>query len=128
MSSQAATTDLSALIDRYIGIWNETDPAARRTLIEQTWAEDATYRDPVLEGSGRDGIDAMTTGFQQAYPGHTFELTEDHPLDEAARRFGWQLLSPTGEIQMTGQDTYVLNADGLLQSIVGTFDQPVPQP
>jgi len=127
MSSQATTTDLSALIDRYIGIWNETDPAARRTLIEQTWAEDATYRDPVLDGSGRDGIDAMVAGFQQAYPAHTFVLDGANRLDASAHRFGWRLLGPTGELQMTGQDVYELDAEGLLQSIVGSFDQPVPQ-
>lgn len=123
MNNQATTTDLSALIDRYIAIWNETDPAARRTLIDATWAGDATYTDPVLNGAGRDGIDAMIAGFQQAYPGHTFDLIGVDPLDEAAHRFGWRLLSPTGEVQMTGQDVYELGADGLLQSIVGSFDQ-----
>ena len=123
MSSQAATTDTSALIDRYIAIWNETDPAARRTLIDATWTEDATYTDPVLNGSGRDGIDAMIAGFQQAYPGHTFDLTGVNPLDEGAHRFGWRLLTPTGEVLLTGEDVYELRADGLLQSIVGTFNQ-----
>lgn len=125
MNSQATTTDLSALIDRYIAIWNETDPAARRVLIDATWAEDATYADPALNGTGRDGIDAMTAGFQQAYPGHTFELTGTADGDD--RRFGWRLLSPTGELQMTGEDVYKLDAEGLLQSMVGSFDQPVPQ-
>jgi hypothetical protein len=127
MTSQATTTDLAALIDRYIAIWNETDPAARRALVDATWASDASYTDPVLNGSGRDGIDAMVAGFQQAYPGHAFDLDADNPLDEAARRFGWRLLGPTGELQMTGQDVYELDAEGRLQSIVGTFDQPVPE-
>ncbi|MBA3378501.1 MAG: nuclear transport factor 2 family protein [Chloroflexia bacterium] len=126
MNTQATTTDIVALIDRYISIWNHTDPAARRGLIDATWARDATYTDPVLNGSGRDGIDAMIAGFQQAYPAHTFELSGDNPRDGAARRFGWRLLSPTGELQMTGEDVYELDAEGLLQSIVGSFDQPVP--
>ena len=121
MSNQATTIDLSALIDRYIAIWNETDPVARRTLIDATWAEDATYADPVLNGSGRDGIDAMTAGFQQARPGHTFELTSEHPLDEAAHLFDWWLLSPTGEVMVVGSDDYELDANGRLQSIVGAF-------
>ncbi len=63
LSNRTASTEISALIDRSIAIWNETDPAARRTLIEATWAEDATYTDPALNGAGRDGIDAMTAGF-----------------------------------------------------------------
>lgn len=122
MSSQAATSHTSDLIDRYIAIWNETDPVARRSLIDTTWAEDATYTDPALNGADRDGIAAMTAKFQQAYPGHTFDLSDVAPLDESAHRFGWRLLSPTGEVQMTGQDVYELGPDGLLQSIVGTFD------
>jgi len=123
LSNRTASTEISALIDRSIAIWNETDPAARRTLIEATWAEDATYTDPALNGAGRDGIDAMTAGFQQAYPGHTFELTGEGPLDGDERRFGWRLLTPAGDILLTGEDVYTLRADGLLQSIVGTFDQ-----
>ncbi len=126
MSSQAATNDLAAVINRYIAIWNETDPVARRTLIDATWAKDATYTDPLLNSAGRDGIDAMTAGFQQTYPGHTFELTGDIPLDRATHRFRWRLLSPTGEPLMTGEDACEQDAGGLLQSMVGSFDQPVP--
>ena len=121
MSNQATTNDLSALIDRYIAIWNETDPVARRTLIDATWAKDATYRDPLLTGTGRDGIDEMTAGFQQARPGHTFELTSEHPHDEGAHRFDWRLLSPTGEVMVVGSDAYELDANGRLQTIVGAF-------
>jgi len=123
MTFKTIDTDIDALIDRYIAIWNETDPAARRTLIDAAWAEDGTYTDPALNGSGRDGIDAMTAGFQQAYPGHTFERTGNGPLDAAEGRFGWRLQTPTGEVLLSGEDVYVLRADGVLQSIVGTFDQ-----
>ena len=124
MSSQSTTTDVAALIDRYIAVWNETDPAARRALIDVTWAENATYRDPALEGSGRDGIDAMTAGFQRAYPGHTFERSDEAQIPRHEQRFGWRLLTLTGEVFLTGEDVYELSADGLLQSIVGTVDQP----
>ncbi|MBA3275843.1 MAG: nuclear transport factor 2 family protein [Chloroflexia bacterium] len=124
MSSQSTTTDVAALIDRYIAVWNETDPAARRALIDVTWAENATYRDPALEGSGRDGIDAMTAGFQRAYPGHTFERSDEPQISRHEQRFGWRLLTLTGEVFLTGEDVYELSADGLLQSIVGTVDQP----
>ena len=39
-----------ALADHYIAAWNETDADARRALIARTWAEDATYVDPVMAG------------------------------------------------------------------------------
>jgi hypothetical protein len=116
-------TAIDATIDRYIAIWNETDPAARRALIDQTWAGNGTYVDPALTGAGRDGIDEMTAGFQAAYPGHTFERIGGSHIDEE-RRFGWKLLTPTGETLVTGEDIYELTADGLFQSITGTFNQP----
>jgi hypothetical protein len=41
--TDAKGTFMNDLIARYLACWNETDPAARRKLIEDTWAEDATY-------------------------------------------------------------------------------------
>ena len=37
---------------RYIHVWNETDAAARRTAINQLWAEDGGYIDPWLPSRG----------------------------------------------------------------------------
>jgi len=119
-----ATTTIETLIDRYLTIWNETDPAARRALIAQTWAPGATYRDPLLAGDGHDGIDAMTAGFQAAYPNHTFQYDGEH--DAAARQFGWKLVNPSGDVVLTGEDTYHLSGGGLFQAIVGRFTSPVP--
>ena len=42
------------VITRYLACWNETDTAARRKLIEETWAEDASYIDPLAETPGAD--------------------------------------------------------------------------
>jgi hypothetical protein len=50
-------TEINALIDNYIAVWNEGDPARRRALIAQTWTEDASYVDPMMTGAGLDGID-----------------------------------------------------------------------
>ena len=41
-------SDATHVIDRYIAIWNETDPARRRDLIARTWSEDASYLDPLM--------------------------------------------------------------------------------
>jgi hypothetical protein len=34
--------NLTQLIDRYIAMWNETDAERRRTLIAETWTENAS--------------------------------------------------------------------------------------
>ena len=52
------------LVDRYFAAWNETDTARRRALIAQTWADNASYVDPLMTGKGHDGIDAMIGAVQ----------------------------------------------------------------
>jgi hypothetical protein len=66
--------DIAQLIDDYIAAWNETDAGRRRALVGQVFTDDATYLDPVMEGNGADGIDAMIAGAQAQFPGARFEL------------------------------------------------------
>src|SRR5688500_5020043 len=73
--STMATTIAAAVeqvVDQYIAAWNETDPEARRELIARTWTEDGTYLDPLMNGEGHDGIDAMIGGVQTQFPGYRF--------------------------------------------------------
>jgi hypothetical protein len=54
--------------------WNETDPAARRALIDEVWSADARYIDPLADVAGRDQIDgligqlALVLGFLDKVP------------------------------------------------------------
>ena len=73
------------LIDRYIAVWNETDPQTRRALIARTWTADASYLDPLLQGDGHEGIDAMVQAVQQRYPGNRFRRNQNiQPQAKAA--------------------------------------------
>ena len=127
MTDTATTTTISAtemLADRYIAIWNETDAATRRELIAKTWAEDGHYLDPLLAGDGHDGIEAMTAGFQSAYPGHTFRRVGTIDQHHDRIRFGWELVTPDGQTFVIGTDYGEITPDGLLRSITGFFEQP----
>src|SRR5258707_232088 len=59
---------MNDLIAQYLDCWNETDPAARRKLIDSTWAADASYIDPLAEAHGRDAIDATIAAAQAQFP------------------------------------------------------------
>ena len=65
---------MNDLIAQYLDCWNETDPAARRKLIDGTWAADASYIDPLAEAHGRDAIDATIAAAQAQFPGFVFSL------------------------------------------------------
>ena len=116
-------TDTSSLIDNYIAIWNETDPDRRRELIAQTWTEDGSYVDPMLTGSGHDGIDAMIAGAREQFPGHRFELAGAPEAHHDRVRFTWHLKRDAGgDAVAIGNDFGVVADDGRLRSVTGFLD------
>jgi len=50
------------LAEQYIATWNETDPSARRALIDQVWSENGRYIDPLAEVTGGDVVPARGRG------------------------------------------------------------------
>src|SRR5579875_2487639 len=86
----------TALIDRYIAAWSETDPAERRALIAATYTNGARYRDPLLQGDGHDGIDAMIVSVHERFPGHRFRRVSSVDAHHDCARFSWTLAPEDG--------------------------------
>ena len=105
-------SDTTPLVERYISMWNETDPRRRRALVAETMSEDARYLDPLMSGEGIDGIDRMIAGAQEQFPGHTFRL---HSLPDAHHdriRFSWSLAPEAGAAVAIGTDFATVAEDG----------------
>jgi SnoaL-like domain len=119
----ASNDKLVELVDRYIAIWNETDSEARRNLIAWTYTEDGRYLDPVLQGEGRDGIDAMVKAVHARFPGHRFTRTSDVDAHHDRARFAWELGPAGGPALVKGIDFATLSDDGKLHSVTGFFTQ-----
>jgi hypothetical protein len=118
-----AMTDIPELVDRYLQVWNETDPARRRALIANTWTEDASYLDPVLCGQGHDGIDAMVEAVHARYPGLTFARAGQIDQHNDRVRFGWTFGSEHGPALARGIDIAVVAPDGRFAQVTGFFDE-----
>lgn len=116
-------TDTVKLVDRYIAMWNETDPEARRDLVAGTWTDDALYVDPLMRGERHDGIDAMVAGVQERFPDLRFTRTGEVDAHNDRVRFGWALGPVDGPPMIAGLDIGVIGADGRLSSITGFLDQ-----
>jgi hypothetical protein len=115
-------SSVTALVDTYIALWNETDPARRRSLVEQTFTADGRYLDPLMEGQGIDGIDAMVAAAQAQFPGTRFELHAPPDAHHDRVRFAWQLKPAAGgEALATGLDFGVLD-DGRFASVTGFLE------
>ncbi|MGE0153879.1 MAG: nuclear transport factor 2 family protein [Reyranellaceae bacterium] len=116
-------SDAKDLVDRYIAIWNDTDAASRRALIARTWTEDASYVDPLMQGDGHDGLDAMIAGVQQRFPDFRFSLLGAPDAHGDRLRFGWALGPQGGAAVVKGTDFAVVAGDGRLQAVTGFLDQ-----
>ncbi|MDP9073671.1 MAG: nuclear transport factor 2 family protein [Actinomycetota bacterium] len=119
-------TDFDDLAQRYIAAWNETDPAARRVLIDALWTEEARYVDPMVVADGRDAIDATIGGVQSHFPGFTFRLAGPVDAHHDQARFAWEL-GPAGadaaEAPVAGFDVAIAGDDGRLRMVLGFLDR-----
>jgi hypothetical protein len=115
-------TDVETIAHRYIEAWNETSPERRRRLIEALWTADASFRDPVMQGDGPAGIDAVIEGVQNRFPGFRFNLIGKPDGFGDYVRLSWGLGPEGAEAPVKGTDFGLLEGDRL-KSVTGFFDQ-----
>jgi SnoaL-like domain len=116
--------DAKQVADRYIETWNETDPAARLTLMESLWAEGASYVDPLTSLTGQDEISEFIGGIQSRVPGHEFRLLDGVDAHHDVLRFGWELVpADGGEPLAIGFDVAVTKGDGRITNLIGFLDK-----
>lgn len=115
--------DAKDIADRYIALWNQTDGARRRALMARTWTEDASYVDPLMQGQGHDGIDALIAAVHARFPGHRFILTGTPEGHNDRIRFSWKLAADGAPAVAHGTDFGVVAEDGRLRMVTGFLDQ-----
>ncbi|MFT3772712.1 MAG: nuclear transport factor 2 family protein [Minicystis sp.] len=113
---------MTDLVNRYIALWNETADAPRRALIEKTWTASARYVDPLMEGEGHEGIDAMIRAVHARFPDHRFSLVGAVDHHKRFVRFSWHLAAPGGPAIAGGTDFATIADDGRLETVTGFLD------
>jgi SnoaL-like domain len=117
--------EIATIVDDYIAMWNEADAGARREIIARTWTEDATYVDPLMTGTGHDGLTEMVAAARQQFPGHTFHLSFGPDAHNDHVRFAWRLVADEGGTTAAeGVDFALVAGDGRLRDVVGFLEQP----
>lgn len=116
-------TNHDSLVDTYIDAWNETDPARRRDLVARAFTADAQYCDPMLEGVGHAGLDAMLQAVQDRFPGCRFRRIGQAEAHHDRLRFTWALVPESGTTLAAGTDVAVVAPDGRLRCVTGFLDQ-----
>jgi hypothetical protein len=118
--------DINEAVATYGAAWNETDEGKRRKLLEQSWADDAIYQDPMGRAEGREALVAHIAGFQQMMAGNTIEATSGVDTYGGVFRFSWVMRDASGNVALEGMDFGEIASDGRVQSISGFFG-PFPE-
>jgi hypothetical protein len=118
-------SSLEHTVQRYIDSWNETDARRRRALIEEVYAPDASYTDPLVEVSGWDAIDQTVQAVQQQFPGLRFTLGDMVDAHHDQVRFRWNLGTPGApEPLVVGFDVAVArDGEGQFEQVYGFLDR-----
>jgi hypothetical protein len=115
--------DANLIANRYLAAWNARESAARRSAIAKAWTETGSYLDPMMEGEGHAGLDAMIAAAQAQFPGLSFTLKGKPEGHHDRIRFSWSLAPEGGAPVAHGTDFAVIAEDGRLQSVTGFLDQ-----
>ncbi|QFG23209.1 nuclear transport factor 2 family protein [Actinomadura sp. WMMB 499] len=116
-------SDVRQRVERYLAIWNETDPAARRAAVDEVWTGNARYVDPLGVAEGRDAFDAFVGAAQEQFPGLVFRLAGDVDAHHDVARFAWELGPEGGEAVAAGFDVAEFGADGRFERVTGFLDR-----
>lgn len=110
------------LINKYLAAWNETDEAARAKLLDEVWAENGTYTDPLSDVVGRDQLAAVIGAVQGQFAGLVFSLAGEIDAHHDVARFTWNLGPEGAEPIVVGFDVAVIE-DGRIKHILGFLDK-----
>ena len=113
--------DVTTTVDTYFAMWNEDFPGRRAELIEQAWAADGAYIDPLLQADGYPALTAMVEAVHEKFPGYRFRRLSGVDVHHDHARFAWDLAGPDGTVAVAGIDVAELAPDGRLQRITGFF-------
>lgn len=123
MNAQAHVINPEHLAAQYIEIWNESDAARRRSLIERVFTPQASYTDPMMQSAGHDALDAMIAAAQDRFAGLRFSVAGAQDGHHDVVRFSWALGTDGAQPLACGTDIAEVAADGRIARVTGFLDR-----
>ncbi|MER7078778.1 Ketosteroid isomerase-related protein [Saccharopolyspora kobensis] len=112
--------DIEQFADRYVAVWNEPDPVARRSAIAALWAADGVQITESAEYRGHDELETRISGAHAEFvrgSGLVFRPTGDVTGHHGALVFTTHLVpADGGDSTWTGRVCATLGADGRIRS------------
>ncbi|KNX38623.1 nuclear transport factor 2 family protein [Luteipulveratus halotolerans] len=107
----------------YLATWNEQDTDARTKLLAESWADNASYTDPLADAAGRDAISATIAAVHEQFPGMVFTLVGEPDHHHRQTRFQWGLGPEGAEPLVIGFDVVVTDDQGRIETVLGFLDR-----
>jgi hypothetical protein len=92
-------------------------------LLEDAWAPDAVYCDPLAYVVGREALAEHIGGTQAALPGSRLAITGEPDRHHDSVFFRWSMTDADGATTLTGFDVVQLDDEGRISRLTGFFDQ-----
>lgn len=120
---------ISALVERYVALWNQADAQLRRRSIDQLWAEDGVHFSRSIEARGHAQIEARVAKAHAEFVGsgrYRFVSANNVQSHHGGVRFNWRMVGVSDQrVAAIGFDFLLLDADGRIHSD-HQFSDPLP--
>ena len=114
---------------RYLAVWSEPDPAARRAAVASLWAPDGAEFIDGKQFRGLDELSVRVTGAYETFIGNEkYTLTggQDVSVHGDMAAFTVHLTEPSGEPAWTARIFLLIGSDGRVQEDYHIVVKPLP--
>ncbi|MEV0088297.1 nuclear transport factor 2 family protein [Saccharopolyspora sp. NPDC050642] len=119
--------DIDQFVDRFVAVWNEPDPVARRRAVVALWAEDGVGVGKVMEYRGHDALEVRVAEAHNEFVrdgGFVFRAADDATWHHDMLTFTAHMVpAGGGDIAWTARIFAVLDEDERIRS-----DYQFPEP
>lgn len=107
---------LKSIVEKHLQLWNEENPAKRKAIMNEIYADDIEMVDRHFIAKGHDQVDGFIVDLHKKDP--AFKFSHAKPIDahhNIARMF-WQVGSKAKPAAVTGMDMFVIE-NGKVQKL-----------
>jgi hypothetical protein len=121
--------DSTAIVDRYLAVWNEPDAGTRRAAIADIWRPDATEFVHEVQFRGHEELEPRVIRAHQAFVAsgkYTVAGAGDVSCHGDLVMFTAQLVTPGGEVDWAARVFLLLGEDGRIEEDYHLTIKPLP--
>ncbi|RAG82307.1 nuclear transport factor 2 family protein [Streptacidiphilus pinicola] len=120
---------MSSIVERYLAVWNEPDPVARKQAVTELWTEDGVEYVEGKQFRGHDGlVERVAEAHERFVASDGYRITHDGSTtpSEDVVVLTVRLTRPDGGTDWAARVFLLLDADGRIREDYHLTVQPLP--